>query len=57
MLDNLCHGRLDVGVGRGIAPPEFAALDIDFEKSEEMFAEAFQIIHKAFTQDRVDHHS
>ena len=56
MLDNLCHGRLDVGVGRGIAPPEFAALGIDFEQSEEMFAEAFQIVHKAFTQDRVDHH-
>lgn len=56
MLDNLCHGRLDVGVGRGIAPPEFEALGIDFEQSEEMFAEAFQIVHQAFTQDRVDHH-
>ena len=56
MLDNLCRGRLDVGVGRGISPAEFAALGIDFEQSEEMFGEAFEVVHKAFTQDRVDHH-
>ena len=56
MLDNLSRGRLDVGVGRGIAPAEFAALGFDFEQSEEMFAEAFEILHKAFTQDRLDHH-
>lgn len=56
MLDNLCGGRLDVGVGRGISPAEFAALGVDYESSQESFEEAFEILHKAFTQDRVDHH-
>ena len=55
MLDNLSHGRLDVGVGKGISPAEFATLGIDFDAADEIFAEAFEILHKAFTQDRVDH--
>ena len=55
MVDNLSNGRLDVGVGRGIAPPEFAALGYEFEPSQATFGEAFEILHKAFTQDRVDH--
>lgn len=55
MLDNLSHGRLDVGVGRGISPAEFETLGVDFEQSQEMFGEAFEILHKAFTQDRFDH--
>lgn len=56
MLDHLSRGRLDVGVGRGISPAEFAALGVDFDQSEEMFGEAFEVLHKAFTQDRIDHH-
>lgn len=54
MLDNLSNGRLDVGVGRGIAPPEFDTLGVDFEESQERFDEAFSILHQAFTQDRID---
>lgn len=56
MLDNLSHGRLDIGVGKGISPAEFDTLGVDFDSSDEIFAEAFEILHKAFTQDRVDHH-
>ncbi len=55
MLDNLSHGRLDVGVGRGISPAEFETLGFDFEQSQGMFDEAFQILHQAFTRDRIDH--
>lgn len=55
MLDNLSHGRLDIGVGRGIAPPEFDTLGVDFDDSQERFDEAFEILHQAFTQDRIDY--
>lgn len=55
MLDNLSGGRLDVGVGRGIAPPEFSALGYDFEQAQASFDEAFEVLHKAFTRERVDH--
>ncbi len=29
MLDTLTEGRLDMGIGRGLRPPEFAAFDVD----------------------------
>src|SRR5260370_21010222 len=29
MLDNLTDGRLDMGVGRSLRPPEFDAFDVD----------------------------
>ena len=35
MLDNLSHGRLDIGVGRGVSPFEFAALGQDIKESEQ----------------------
>ena len=34
MLDNLSKGRLDIGVGRGISPFEFAAFGEDIKQSE-----------------------
>ena len=55
MLDHLSGGRLDIGVGRGIAPPEFAAYGSDFERSSEDFQHAFNVIYQGFTQDRIDY--
>ena len=34
MLDNLSNGRLDIGVGRGVSPFEFAALGEDIKESD-----------------------
>jgi alkanesulfonate monooxygenase SsuD/methylene tetrahydromethanopterin reductase-like flavin-dependent oxidoreductase (luciferase family) len=55
MLDHLSGGRLDIGAGRGIAPPEFAALDADFEKSHDDYQHALNVLHMGLTQDRIDY--
>lgn len=55
MLDHLSHGRLDLGIGRGISPDEFRAMSENFEDSSDAFDEVFEILMKGFTQDRLDH--
>jgi len=55
MLDHLCGGRLDIGVGRGISPHEFEAFGEDFEQSGEAFEHAFNVLHQGFTRDRIDY--
>ncbi len=42
MLDNLTNGRLDMGLGRGLRPPEFEAFGVDQQCSREMFLEIFR---------------
>jgi len=56
MLDNLSGGRLDIGVGRGIAPPEFEAYGAQIEDSQEVFDEVFEILCKGFSEERLNHH-
>jgi alkanesulfonate monooxygenase SsuD/methylene tetrahydromethanopterin reductase-like flavin-dependent oxidoreductase (luciferase family) len=56
MLDHLSGGRLDIGVGRGISPMEFAAYGVDFNQSGEDFEHVFNILCQGFTRDRVDYH-
>jgi alkanesulfonate monooxygenase SsuD/methylene tetrahydromethanopterin reductase-like flavin-dependent oxidoreductase (luciferase family) len=55
MLDHLCGGRLDIGVGRGISPHEFQAFGEDFEQSAAAFEHAFNVLYQGFTRDRVDY--
>jgi alkanesulfonate monooxygenase SsuD/methylene tetrahydromethanopterin reductase-like flavin-dependent oxidoreductase (luciferase family) len=55
MLDHLSGGRLDIGVGRGISPPEFEALGADFGRIQEDYQHAFNVLHQGFTQDRIDY--
>ena len=57
MLDHLCGGRLDIGVGRGISPHEFAAFGDDFAQSGEAFEHAFNMLYQGFTRDRIDYSS
>jgi alkanesulfonate monooxygenase SsuD/methylene tetrahydromethanopterin reductase-like flavin-dependent oxidoreductase (luciferase family) len=54
MLDNLSGGRVDIGVGRGVSPFEFAAMGADFKASEEIYAEALAVLHQGLTRDRID---
>ena len=52
LIDELSHGRFSMGVGRGWQVPEFEAFQIDQTESRGMFAEAMEIIQKAWTEDQ-----
>jgi alkanesulfonate monooxygenase SsuD/methylene tetrahydromethanopterin reductase-like flavin-dependent oxidoreductase (luciferase family) len=55
MLDNLTDGRFDMGLGRGLRPPEFAAFGIDQQLSREMFLESFDIIRRVWADEIFEH--
>ena len=44
MLDHLSHGRMEVGVGRGVSPFELGYHNIDHSKSRDMFIDAYQCL-------------
>lgn len=48
MLDQLSHGRLDMGIGRGFLEIEFKLFDIDINDSKERFKEAYEILKMAW---------
>jgi alkanesulfonate monooxygenase SsuD/methylene tetrahydromethanopterin reductase-like flavin-dependent oxidoreductase (luciferase family) len=51
MLDNLTNGRLDMGLGRGLRPPEFEAFGVDQAQSRGMFLESFEIIRRVWADE------
>ncbi len=51
LIDELSGGRFSLGVGRGWQVPEFEAFQIDQTASRGMFAEAMEIIQKAWTEE------
>jgi len=55
MLDNLTGGRLDMGLGRGLRPPEFGAFGFDQQQSREMFLESFDIIRRVWADENFVH--
>ena len=55
MLDNLTGGRLDMGLGRGLRPPEFEAFGVDQQQSREMFLESFDIIRRVWADENFTH--
>ena len=56
MLDHLSNGRLDIGVGRGVSPYEFASFGVDLKDSGDAFEEVLEVLYKGFANDRIDHH-
>ena len=56
MLDNLTGGRLDLGLGRGLRPPEFEAFGVDQAQSREMFVESFDLIRRIWADENFVHH-
>jgi alkanesulfonate monooxygenase SsuD/methylene tetrahydromethanopterin reductase-like flavin-dependent oxidoreductase (luciferase family) len=55
MLDNLTNGRLDMGLGRGLRPPEFEAFGVDQQQSREMFLESFDIVRRVWADESFEH--
>ncbi len=55
ILDLLSGGRVDLGVGRGYQPHEFAGYGVDQARSRDMFRESVEIIQKAWTTERLDY--
>jgi alkanesulfonate monooxygenase SsuD/methylene tetrahydromethanopterin reductase-like flavin-dependent oxidoreductase (luciferase family) len=55
ILDQLSHGRLEVGIGRGTSPFEFNFHKIDFANSRAIFNEAFDCIVEGLTHEQLTH--
>jgi alkanesulfonate monooxygenase SsuD/methylene tetrahydromethanopterin reductase-like flavin-dependent oxidoreductase (luciferase family) len=51
MLDQLSHGRLDVGVGRGVSPYELKFHKVEHDQSRDIFIDAFKCISVGLTAD------
>jgi alkanesulfonate monooxygenase SsuD/methylene tetrahydromethanopterin reductase-like flavin-dependent oxidoreductase (luciferase family) len=56
ILDHLSHGRLEVGVGRGVSPYELNFHKVDAEKSRDIFIDAFGCIIEGLTHERLTYH-
>jgi alkanesulfonate monooxygenase SsuD/methylene tetrahydromethanopterin reductase-like flavin-dependent oxidoreductase (luciferase family) len=55
MLDHLSHGRLEVGVGRGVSPFELRYQHVDAAESRDIFIEAYTCVKAGLTHDTLDH--
>jgi alkanesulfonate monooxygenase SsuD/methylene tetrahydromethanopterin reductase-like flavin-dependent oxidoreductase (luciferase family) len=54
MLDHLCGGRLDLGVGRGISPFEHRLFGHEPEEARERFAELLPMLARGLSTGRMD---
>lgn len=56
MIDNLSHGRLDMGVGRGVSPFEVGSYDLDPGDTHAIFAEGLDLLLRGLaTEGRLSH--
>src|SRR5579862_8583611 len=49
MLDHLSHGRLDVGIGRGVSPYELKFHNVAHDHSRDIFIDALQCVSTGLT--------
>jgi alkanesulfonate monooxygenase SsuD/methylene tetrahydromethanopterin reductase-like flavin-dependent oxidoreductase (luciferase family) len=54
-LDQLCHGRLDVGVGSGVSPYELAFFGVKPEEARARYAETLEVVTRALATGRMTH--
>ena len=55
ILDQLSHGRLEVGVGRGVSPYELGFHKVAHEDSREIFIDAFECMCAALTSETLNY--
>ncbi len=55
ILDHLSHGRLDIGVGRGVSPFELKFHDVDPDTSRPIFRECLEAVIYGLSHDVLDH--
>ncbi|MEV0707906.1 LLM class flavin-dependent oxidoreductase [Nocardia aurea] len=53
VLDNLSHGRLDVGFGRAFLPGEFAAFGVSLDESRARFDEGVRTVERLWAEENV----
>jgi alkanesulfonate monooxygenase SsuD/methylene tetrahydromethanopterin reductase-like flavin-dependent oxidoreductase (luciferase family) len=56
MLDHLSHGRLDVGIGRGVSPYELKFHKVEHDQSRDIFIDAFKCVSAGLTTDSFSYH-
>jgi alkanesulfonate monooxygenase SsuD/methylene tetrahydromethanopterin reductase-like flavin-dependent oxidoreductase (luciferase family) len=55
MMDHLTHGRLEIGLGRGVSPYELGFYGIDPKDTPAIYKEAVDVLMMALTQDEVSY--
>jgi alkanesulfonate monooxygenase SsuD/methylene tetrahydromethanopterin reductase-like flavin-dependent oxidoreductase (luciferase family) len=55
VLDQLTHGRLDVGVGSGVSPYELAYFGVDASQARARYAETLDVLTRALATGRMTH--
>jgi alkanesulfonate monooxygenase SsuD/methylene tetrahydromethanopterin reductase-like flavin-dependent oxidoreductase (luciferase family) len=55
MLDHLSHGRLEVGVGRGVSPFELKYHKVEHQDSRDIFIDAFKCVSAGLVTDSLSY--
>ena len=55
VLDNISGGRLEIGLGQGYRPAEYAALGLPYGSRTRAFEEAVKVLQLAWTGERFDY--
>ena len=56
MLDVMSGGRLNLGIGAGYQQQEFDGIGVDIDTSRDRFAEAVDVMIKAWTEEKLTYH-